>query len=308
MGLDEGNAMRSTSQRIAATALVAITVSTLAVTAICAVGIARTSGDTAIGWTVALVCLLLGSAGAAAYWPFQFLRARRAARVPAEARQVVPLMGVFRSLHAPYLVLVAPHHPMPGDPGFRYERGVAELQRVLWDPAINTLRVGDTVLVHRRGRRAVVDLPDGSRLWPSGPLRAKEPRSWTFMERPSVARIEYRELRERARRGDEAARAELTKFIEDDMRLSGVTDPLDPVFDLVPEPVTTRPGLVYPLTLAVVAGFSTLLRIGPVAAVVAVIYAVGFGVHLWACYGGEPERVSFRRPRNDRAAVASEAP
>jgi hypothetical protein len=283
--------MRNTSRRIAVIALVAITVSTLAVAGVCAVEIVRTAGDTAIGWSVALGCLLLASVCCAGYWPLQFLRGRRVARAPAEPRQVVPLIGVFRGLRAPYLALVAPHHPLPGDPGFRYERGVAELQRFLWDPAINTLRVGDTVLVHRRGRRAVVDLPDGSRLWPSGPLRAKEPRSWTLLERPSVSRIRYRELRERARGGDEAARAELREFVGEDMRLAGVTDPLDPMFDLVPEPVTTRPGLGYPLTLAVVAGISTLLRIGPMAAVVAVVYAAGFGVHLWACSGGEPEKV-----------------
>lgn len=281
---------RGTARRTACTALVAIMVSMLVAAGVCGIEIVRTPFDTAVGWGMALGFAVLGSVFMAGCWLLQFLRARRAGRASQESRRVLPLLGSCKNVWAPYLVLVAPNHSFPGPQNFRYERGVAELQRFLWDPAINRLCRGDLVLLRRHGRFAVVDLPDGTRLWPSGALRVKEPRDWKLIERPSSARTRYRELRERARAGDRRASAEVSSYIHEEMHVSEVTDPLDPVFDLPPEPATTRPSVGYAMTLMAVAGISTLAKFGPLPAIAAAIYAAGLAVHIWAWYGGDPDR------------------
>jgi hypothetical protein len=265
-------------------------VSMVVAAGVCGIEIVRTPVDTAVGWGVALGSMVLGSVFMVGCWLLLFLRVRRAGRASPESRRVLPLLGSCKNVWAPYLVLVAPDHPFPGPSSFRYQRGAAELQRFLWDPAINHLCRGDLVLLRRHGRFAVVDLPDGTRLWPSGALRVKEPRDWKLVERPSSARTRYRKLRERALAGDRHALAEVRSYIHEEMHVSEVTDPLDPVFDLPPEPTTTRPRVRYTMTLVVVAGISSLAKFGPLPALAAATYAVGFAVHLWAWYGGDPDR------------------
>jgi len=282
---------RGTARRTMLTALVAITVSTLAAVGVCGVEVARAPYEAAVSWGIALVGAVSGSFLIAVCWLLRLLRAWRAGRAEPEPRQVLPLLGIWKNTGVPYLVLVTPGHSFPGPDSFRYERGSAELQRFLWDPAINRLRRGDLVLLRRRGRFAVVDLPDGTRLWPSGPLRVREPSGWTLVERPSIARSHYRELRERARAGDMRAHAEMIEYIGDENRVSGTADFLDPVFDLPPEPTTTRPGLRYPLVFMGAAGLSTLVRFGPLPAIAAALYAAGLAVHIWAWYGADPERI-----------------
>lgn len=147
---------------------------------------------------------------------------------------------------------------------------------------------GDVVLLHRYRRTGVVDLPDGTRLWPAGALRVKRPRGYRLVERPSVQRVWYRGLRERARGGDAAALAELAGLLTEEMRKAGTGDPLDPRFELIPEQVAVRFPLGYTLMVVVVAGIGSFLKFGPATALAAVVYTTGFAVHAWAWYGANP--------------------
>jgi hypothetical protein len=284
---------RGMALRTALISLVTITVTTSLVAGLCAAEIERTPYDTAVGWGIALGLAVSGYLLMAGCWLLQFRRARRACDGVAESWQVLPLLGAFRQLRAPYLLLLAPSARLPTPPAFTYNPGHCELQRFLWDPAINRLRPGDPVLVRRYGRFAVVDLPDGTRLWPSGALRVSDPKNWTLTERPSGVRTRFRELRERTMGGDKGAAGELIRIIRKKAYIPATekVDPLDPAFEVPPEPTTTWPKAGYALTLAVVAGAGLSGEFGPVTAIAAAVYAAGFAVHIWGWYGSDPERV-----------------
>jgi hypothetical protein len=167
------------------------------------------------------------------------------------------------------------------------------LQRVIWDPAINRLCPGDPVLVRRHGRYAVVDLPDGTRLWPAGTLRVSDPRGWKLIERPSNARAEFHRLRERARAGHRGAVGDLIRSIRKRPYPPAAEkiDPLDPAYDVPPEPAVTWPRPGYVLTVLVF-GATGLGRVfGPVLPIVTAIYTAGLAVHCWSWYGADPERI-----------------
>jgi hypothetical protein len=66
---------------------------------------------------------------------------------------------------------------------------VTRWQRVMWHPALDAIRGRVEVGVHgavESKRRAVIDLPDGTRVFPASRLRQKEPRSWVLTERESA--------------------------------------------------------------------------------------------------------------------------
>ncbi|MFG6194372.1 hypothetical protein [Nonomuraea sp. JJY05] len=109
----------------------------------------------------------------------------RAARMPEASWRAVPLLATYGSglaqWYAGYLRLIP-----PGDVG-------AFVQRVYWHPALDRMpnwadfsRGGEVSV--RVGpwpfRRAVVTLPDGTRLWPAGRLRRRIPWGWSHDDRP----------------------------------------------------------------------------------------------------------------------------
>ena len=81
----------------------------------------------------------------------------------------------------------------------------------------------------------------------------------------------------------------MVEMLGDELGTAGVDDPLDPMYDLVPEPATTRLPLGRPLLSTAMIAIFTLLRFGPVAAAAAAAYTAGVFVHGWAVCGGEPE-------------------
>jgi hypothetical protein len=69
------------------------------------------------------------------------------------------------------------------------------VQRMYWDPAVDRMRANAWVKV-RMGtglmRRAVVILPDGTRLWPAGSLRSRFPWRWDKEGRRRPATVRFR--------------------------------------------------------------------------------------------------------------------
>lgn len=281
---------RGMALRVVLTSLTTITVTTSIVAGLCVVEIGR-APDT-LDWIVALAGAVSGYLLMVGGWLLRFRGARRACAAEAESWQVLPLLGIFKSLRAPYLLLVAPSGRLPMPPDLRYRPGRRELQRVVWDPAINRLCPGDPVLVRRHGRYAVVDLPDGTRLWPAGTLRVREPKNWELVERPSNARAEFNRLRERARAGHRGAAGDLIRSIRKRLYLPATEkiDPLDPAYDMPPEPAATWPRPGYVLTLLAVGATGLGTVFGPLMPIATAIYAAGFAVHVWGWYGADPER------------------
>ncbi|MFD1547766.1 hypothetical protein [Nonomuraea guangzhouensis] len=121
----------------------------------------------------------------------------RAKRMPEASWRAMPLLVTYGSSlarwYTGYLRLVP-----PGD-----ARGF--VQRVYWHPALDRMpywadrALGGKVLV-RVGpwpfRRAVVTLPDGTRLWPAGRLRRRIPWGWSAEERPVGAPHHYMPTRD----------------------------------------------------------------------------------------------------------------
>jgi hypothetical protein len=267
--------------RLALISLLTITATTLTAVGLCVIDIERTPFDTAIWDFLILGLVVAGYLLMAGCWLLQLRRARRACDAAAESWQVLPLLGSSGRLRAPYL------------PNFRYRPGRCELQRFLWDPAINRLRPGDPVVVRRSGRVAVVDLPDGTRLWPLGTLRTSDPRNWTLTARASGARAEFHALRDRARADDRGATGDLIRLIRKRhyLPVTEKIDPLDPAFDVPPEPVTTWPRPGYMLLLAATGGAGLGVAYGPLIAIAVAIYTAGVAVHTWGWYGSDPEPV-----------------
>ncbi|MCP2353756.1 hypothetical protein HD597_000776 [Nonomuraea thailandensis] len=115
----------------------------------------------------------------------------RAARAPERSWRATSLQVGFTPFgrlrpnqYATYLVLLS-----ESDDKARW------VQRMYWDPAVDHMRANAWVKV-RMGtgltRRAVVILPDGTRLWPAGSLRSGFPWRWDKEGRRRPATVRYR--------------------------------------------------------------------------------------------------------------------
>jgi len=295
---------RHTALRTGLISTAAATIGVLLIGAICVTEIRYASSGARTGWAVSLGLALYLYALLVIGWSVRSVLGRRAARAAPETRHLLPLLGLSNNVRSTYVLLADPSLPPPAPEALSYERGRAELQRIMWDPAVERIRPGDEVSVRTcgwPGRRAVVDLADGTRLWPAGTLRHVPPRTWTLVERPSVLRMRQHELRARAVDGDLAATAELTALIRarDGLSETAPLDPLAPEHRPPADPITSRPELLLPAVVAAVVGVAGFTISGFAAAAVAAISVMGLAVYLWGWYGGDP-LPAVRRPSRRR--------
>jgi uncharacterized protein DUF3592 len=251
--------------------------------------------------------LVLGLAGAllvvivfAGAWCARGLLTRSARGAPVSSWQAVPMIGVSKRAAAAVIVLVPPERSVNVDPlddeGMVMPDG-ARWQRVYWDPALDRIPPGEVVsaqISSRVTRRAVVELSDGTRIWPAGRLRRRPHWGWTYAPRQSAFRRPYEELRARAISGDPEASRDFERIIRADFDLppDQQIDPADADYDLVDRPV----GRLWPdpkLTLVLMAvGAFTGWRFGglPLAPVAGAGPFLTLMAFFWGWYGGEPER------------------
>jgi hypothetical protein len=112
-------------------------------------------------------------------WPLRLLLWRRAARRPTAPMVADARLASYNLGRSTWLRLTPPHRPT---------EQYARYQRVMWQPEVEHVD-GTAVLVHGDPdgrRRVVVELADGTRLWPVGMLRRREPRRWVLTERPDA--------------------------------------------------------------------------------------------------------------------------
>ena len=127
----------------------------------------------------------------------------------------------------------------------------ARWQRIMWDPSFAQMSGSTMVRAHitaGRPGRAVVELPDGTRLWPAGRLRKREYRNWD---------LDPEDL-----------------------------DPEDLDPEPSGERLFALPNVVYHILVAA-AGGVLLSLVGKIGVLTGVGVAVGGFVHLWGWYGGE---------------------
>jgi hypothetical protein len=251
------------------------------------------SGDVALLVAVTLIYLLM-----LAGWLVRGLLAWAAASGTVSYWLALPLDGVSQRAHSPTLALVPKAMAETGDPeGQGYGVVLPEgsrWQRVLWDPALDRMQPGEVVTARIGSgwaRRAVVELPDGTRIWPAGRLRTRPYWGYQYDFRPALYRKEYAAVGARAIDRDPDALSEFAEMIKDASEVPSdqPADPADEKYAVEDPLVRLHPKVPYLLLLFVLGAVAGLgYWRDPLGLIAGAGALCGLGMSIWGLSGGEP--------------------